>query len=1520
MLSSEKPARQAPRTSTKSSGLAVPVSKRAGRATLLGTLLLLLAMGGPLSPAAHAASATQAVWAGAGTYTDPATGQVYGKGGNATLTVTTSNDTKCVNLNPDWTSEKPTQTSGTAKTTWTFALTVPTTPGAFSVTASASPSVSPSGNCTGNTGGGNATVTASYIVDNGPPTVTGVGTPAANAFGWRKADTAIAWTAADGGSGIATGPTPASDSVNSETPADGVTKTSTATDRVGNEGKGSLVVKLDKTPPSINASRSPAPNSFTWNNSDVTVAFTCSDALSGIDTCTGGGSVVVSTEGTNQSVPGEAVDKAGNKTTGGVSGINIDKTKPTLSGAPTSSANLDGWYNADVAVGWTATDDRSGVVGTPANGTISGEGIGLYATASVSDKAGNSTSADSAKVSIDRTAPNTDATAANGWTNTAQTVTLVPHDALSGPKATHYILDGKPSQSGTSVAISGDGIHTLEYWSVDKAGNAEKHKTVEVKIDGTSPKISHTQSPVAVNGWNRGAVTVSFKCEDATSGIASCTPEQVVSDEGKDQKVTGTATDNAGNTATDQAQVSIDKTDPKIAAAVDRAPNANLAANGLGWYDADVTVTFTCSDALSGIDGPTGCPAPKTLGEGYGQAASGTATDAAGNTAAAGVEKVNVDKTAPSLSGAPKTAANDNGWYKDDVFIAWTCDDSLSGVHGSCPEDSKLTGEGNDLVASRTISDKAGNTKSADSPKVRIDRTAPSTTASVPDPLPSGWYGGAVKVTLTAADSLSMVDKTYYSVDGGTAAVYSGAFEHSQKGTHTITFWSVDNAGNVEDKTAAGHTITLKIDDIKPTITGSRLPAANDFGWNNGPVDVRFVCTDAESGIAGCLGTKTESGETTADGVFVIGNAVDIAGNTNEDKVGPIKIDLTKPTLTGAPTTPANAAGWYKDAVTITWKGEDGLSGIDPGSVPADSVIGLLGAEGKELKAGPRTVKDKAGNESDPSYSRSVNIDRTAPSISGKTVTESGADRTANGDGWFNSAVRVRFSCADMLSEIAECPADAVLTKDGKGLGASGTALDKAGNSAGATVGPINLDSHAPVSQAAIVCTSKNGFCRGSKATVNFTATDPAPAVGVLTSGVKEIKYQVGTSGWQTGTTVDVPLNRSGKATVSFYAIDKAGNNETVNTVMINYDDVAPTVSHTLLPVAANALGWNNDDTTVHFSAVDNADEGASGVDPATITPDVLLSTETAGQLVKGSAEDFAGNLGTDSVTVKLDKTKPTISATPSGTLGSNGWYKSAVTVTFACADTGSVQSGIATCTGTQVLGHGDAATGKAVDKADNEASTTVGPVKVDGDAPAITLDGVENGGEYTLGAVPAATCTAIDVGPSGVDGNCQMTVTGGLANGVGTFSYSATAQDKAGNVTTTTGSFKVRYLVKYDTAFWLQPINDTAHTVSTTTSVFKAGSTVPAKFRITDAGGNVVQTNSPPVWVTPVKGSATTAPVDEALYSEAAMSGSSFAWSATDQHYRFNWGSPKNGAGYYWRIGVKLDDNTVQAVNIGLR
>ena len=47
-------------------------------------------------------------------------------------------------------------------------------------------------------------------------------------------------------------------------------------------------------------------------------------------------------------------------------------------------------------------------------------------------------------------------------------------------------------------------------------------------------------------------------------------------------------------------------------------------------------------------------------------------------------------------------------------------------------------------------------------------------------------------------------------------------------------------------------------------------------------------------------------------------------------------------------------------------------------------------------------------------------------------------------------------------------------------------------------------------------------------------------------------------------------------------------------------------------------------------------------------------------------------------------------------------------------------------------------------------------------------------------------------------------------------------------------------YVYRFDG--FLQPINDTAHQVGTSTSIFKAGSTVPVKLVLKDAAGNLVQ------------------------------------------------------------------------------
>src|SRR5262249_54674570 len=155
--------------------------------------------------------------------------------------------------------------------------------------------------------------------------------------------------------------------------------------------------------------------------------------------------------------------------------------------------NAAGWYNGDVTVAWTCSDALSGIAGgvCPANDLVTGEGDNLSASASVKDKAGNTTNAVGDGIKIDRTAPTTRADAPAGWNNQDVTVNLTAHDALSSVDATYYILDNGSQQSGNALTISTQGIHTLKFWSVDKAGNAESEKSVQVQIDLTPPTISH---------------------------------------------------------------------------------------------------------------------------------------------------------------------------------------------------------------------------------------------------------------------------------------------------------------------------------------------------------------------------------------------------------------------------------------------------------------------------------------------------------------------------------------------------------------------------------------------------------------------------------------------------------------------------------------------------------------------------------------------------------------------------------------------------------------------------------------------------------------------------------------------------------------------------------------------------------------------------------------------------------------------------------------------------------------------
>ncbi|MCI0441056.1 MAG: Ig-like domain-containing protein, partial [Chloroflexi bacterium] len=116
----------------------------------------------------------------------------------------------------------------------------------------------------------------------------------------------------------------------------------------------------------------------------------------------------------------------------------------------------------------------------------------------------------------------------------------------------------------------------------------------EPEGDSTPPTIIASIAPSAnPAGWHNTAVTVSFDCADAGSGVASCTAPATLSTEGAGQTITGEAVDNEGNSATASVTLNIDLTPPALAV---ESHQDGQVVNAPG-----VTLSGTVSDALSGV-------------------------------------------------------------------------------------------------------------------------------------------------------------------------------------------------------------------------------------------------------------------------------------------------------------------------------------------------------------------------------------------------------------------------------------------------------------------------------------------------------------------------------------------------------------------------------------------------------------------------------------------------------------------------------------------------------------------------------------------------------------------------------------------------------------------------------------------------------------------------------------------------------------------------------------------------------
>jgi hypothetical protein len=297
----------------------------------------------------------------------------------------------------------------------------------------------------------------------------------------------------------------------------------------------------DTTNPTISGSASPGPNGKNWNNTNVSVTFSCNDptspppqVTSGLASCTGKQSVT--DEGAGQSRTGTARDNANNTAQTTVGPINIDKTAPTVSGNRSPSPNAAGWYNSSpVNVTWKGSDNLSGVQGCDPKAIVSGEGrhdLSGYCH----DAAGN-VAKGGTEVLIDLTPPQTEGAVdpptpngLKGWYISPVTVTLTATDPDladgtpgSGVAVTQYRIDGGPwtDYTGPFVVATDSPDHKVEWFSQDLAGNVEPTHEIHFRIDQTRPIFKVPQvanlwlcsqpvCPVATNGVNHFTYGVGF--------------------------------------------------------------------------------------------------------------------------------------------------------------------------------------------------------------------------------------------------------------------------------------------------------------------------------------------------------------------------------------------------------------------------------------------------------------------------------------------------------------------------------------------------------------------------------------------------------------------------------------------------------------------------------------------------------------------------------------------------------------------------------------------------------------------------------------------------------------------------------------------------------------------------------------------------------------------------------------------------------------------------------------------------